>query len=231
MKTISEIDNDFVCDIKSPCFQLLTTEEVEVVRASKTQVLFRKGENLTKQGAFASYVLFVMSGIAKQHIEGDASKSLNLRIIKTGEFVGLSSVFGKNVFNYSVVALTDTLVFLIEKSAIAKVVQQNGMFAFTLIRRYCEQNTILYDTLRNHTYKQMNGRLADALLYIDSANQDAEDVFTLLSRRDIAEFAGLSTESTVKLLKTFEKDGLISLDEKSVVITNRDALAEISKRG
>ena len=85
MRTISETDNDFVCDIKSPCFQLLTPDEVEVVRASKTQVLFRKGENLTKQGAFASYVLFVMSGIAKQHLEGDASKSLNLRIIRTGE--------------------------------------------------------------------------------------------------------------------------------------------------
>jgi len=230
MKTISETDQGFVCDIQSPCFKLLTNDEVEVVRASKTQVLFRKGENLTKQGAFASYVLFVIEGIAKQHLEGDSSKNLNLRIIKTGEFIGLSSVFGKNVFNYSVVALTDTLVFLIEKSAIAKVVQQNGMFAFTLIRRYCEQNTILYDTLRNHTYKQMNGRLADALLYIDSV-KGSDDIFALLSRRDIAEFAGLSTESTVKLLKVFEKDGLIRLDEKSIILSNRDALVEISKRG
>jgi CRP/FNR family transcriptional regulator len=67
--------------------------------------------------------------------------------------------------------------------------------------------------------------------FIYRVNQGGDDVFSLLSRRDIAEFAGLSTESTVKLLKTFEKDGLISLDDKSVVISNRDALVEISKRG
>jgi CRP-like cAMP-binding protein len=232
MKTISKTDREFVCDIQAPCFQLLSQEEIELVQASKTQVLFRKGENLTKQGAFASYVLFVLEGLSKQHLEGEGStKQLNLRIIRPGEFVGLSAVFGKSTFNYSVVALTDTKVFIIEKSAFAKLVQQNGMFAYSIIRRYCDHNTILYDAVRNLTYKQMNGRLADALLYIDSVNDGKEDVFMLLSRRDIADFAGISTESAVKLLKSFEKDGLIKLDEKSITIQNRDLLTEISKRG
>ena len=54
MKTILENDYDFVCDIQAPCFQMLTPEEMELVQGSKTQVLFRKGDNLTKQGAFAS---------------------------------------------------------------------------------------------------------------------------------------------------------------------------------
>lgn len=54
MKTILEINSDFICDIQTPCFQMLSLEEMELVRASKTQILFRKGDNLTKQGAFAS---------------------------------------------------------------------------------------------------------------------------------------------------------------------------------
>jgi CRP/FNR family transcriptional regulator len=53
----------------------------------------------------------------------------------------------------------------------------------------------------------------------------------VLSRRDIAEFAGISTESTVKLLKTFEKDGLIKLKDKDIILLNREALKEISRRG
>jgi CRP-like cAMP-binding protein len=231
MKTLTETDKEFICDIQAPCFQQLSPEEVELIRVNKTQVLFRKGENLTKQGAFASYVLFVLEGLSKQHLEGEGSKQMNLRIVRPGEFVGLSAVFGKSTFNYSVVALTDTKVFIIEKSALAKLVQQNGMFAYSIIRRYSDHNTILYDTIRNLSYKQMNGRLADALLYIDSVNDGTGDVFTLLSRRDIADFAGISTESTVKLLKTFEKDGIIKLDEKRISIENRDVLMEISKRG
>ena len=231
MKTILETDSDFICDIQAPCFQMLIPEEAEVVRASKTQVLFRKDDNLTKQGAFASYVLFIISGFAKQYLEGDGTRSYNLRIIKPGEFIGLSSVFSGNTFTYSSVAITDCQVFLIEKDAIAKVAKENGKFGFQIIKRYCEQNTNLLGTVRSLMYKQMNGRLAETLLYIDSVREAKAEIFQLLSRKDLADFAGISTESAVKLLKIFEKDGLIELHEKDIKIVKHEALAEISRKG
>jgi CRP-like cAMP-binding protein len=231
MKTILETDKDFICDIKAPCFQMLSPEEAEVVRSSKTQVLFRKDDNLTKQGAFASYVLFIIDGYAKQYLEGDGTKNYNLRIVKPGEFLGLSSVFSENTFTYSTVAITDCQVFLVEKEAIGKVVKQNGMFGFSIIKRYCEQNTNLINTVRNLMYKQMNGRMADALLYINGLKNEKAEIFQLLSRKDLADFAGISTESTVKLLKIFEKDGLIELNEKDIVIIKHAELLEISRRG
>lgn len=231
MKPILETDSEFICDIQAPCFQMLSREEAELVRSSKTQVLFRKGDNLTKQGAFASYVLFVIRGLAKQYLEGDGSKNFNLRIIQPGEFVGLSAVFTKNTFNYSSVALTDCQAFLVEKETIAKVVKKNGRFGFNIIRRYCEQNTNLFETLRKVMYKQMNGRMADTLLYIDSLKEVNPEIFQLLSRKDVADFAGISTESAVKLLKSFEKDGLIELDEKDIRIIQPENLSEVSRRG
>jgi CRP-like cAMP-binding protein len=231
MKTILETDSDFICDIQAPCFQMLIPEEAEVVRASKTQVLFRKDDNLTKQGAFASYVLFIISGYAKQYLEGDGSRSYNLRIIKPGDFIGLSSVFSGNTFTYSSIAITDCQVFLVEKAAIAKVAKENGKFGFQIIKRYCEQNTNLLGTVQSLMYKQMNGRLAETLLYIDGIKEDKEEIFQLLSRKDLADFAGISTESTVKLLKSFEKDGLIKLHEKDIRLLKYELLLEISRRG
>ncbi len=231
MKPILENDTEFICDIQAPCFQMLSSEEAELVRSSKTQVLFRKDDNLTKQGAFASYILFIIDGFAKQYLEGDGIKNYNLRIIKPGEFVGLSVVFSESTFNYSSVALTDCHVFLIEKQAISKVIKQNGMFGFNIIKRYCEQNTNLINTVRNLMYKQMNGRMADTLLYIDSLKNEKPEIFQLLSRKDLADFAGISTESAVKLLKTFEKDGLIKLKEKDIQIINQNELLEISRKG
>jgi len=231
MDSITEADREFICDIQAPCFQMLSQEEAELVRASKTQVLFRKGDNLTKQGAFASYALFVINGLAKQYIEGEGGKSFNLRIIKPGEFVGLSAVFNKNTFNYSSVALTDCQVFLVEKETIASVIRQNGQFGFNMIKRYCEQNANLFDTLKALLYKQMNGRMASTLLYMDALKNENPEIFQLLSRKDLADFSGISTESAVKLLKSFEKDGLIELQEKDVVLLNYKELEEISKKG
>jgi CRP-like cAMP-binding protein len=231
MKTILENDNDFICDIKSPCFKMLLPEEAEVVRASKTQVLFRKDDTLSKQGAFASYVLFVVSGFAKQYIEGDGSRNYNLMIIKPGDFIGLSSVFSGNTFTYSSVAITDCQAFLIEKNAIAKVAKENGKFGFQIIKRYCEQNSDLLGNVRSLMYKQMNGRMAEVLLYIEKVKEDKEDIFQLLSRKDLADFAGISTESAVKILKSFEKAGLIKLHEKDIKLIKHEELVELSKKG
>jgi len=231
MKTISASDKEFICDIQAPCFQSLSLEEMEIVQESKTQVLFRKGENLTKQGAFASYVLFIINGLVRQTVEGDTTRNLNLSIMQTGDFVGLSVIFDQQTFNYSTHALKDTQVYLITKEALKRIVSNNGAFAHAIIKRYCEQNNLLLGILRNMVYKQMNGRLADTLLYLSSEKLKQENVFSLLTRKDIADFAGISVESTVKLLKTFEKDGLIHLEDKNILIANRQALQEISKRG
>ncbi len=231
MKTITETDKNFFCDIQAPCFQQLTQEEVDQIQSSKTQVIFRKGENLTKQGAFASYVLFTVTGFVKQFIEGDGSRGYNLRIVRPGEFLGLSSVFGKNTFDYSAIAITETQAFLIEKEAILKILNSDSNFAFNIIKRYCEQNSMLYNTVHKLVYKQMNGRLADALLYLSPEEYSGINIFSALSRKDIAEFAGISTESTVKILKAFEKDGYLRLKDKDIILLNRDALKEISKHG
>ena len=231
MKTILETDKEYICDIHAPCFQMLTSKELELIRASKTQVLFRKGDSLTKQGTFASYILFVINGICKQYIEGYGSRSFNMRIVQPGEFVGLSAVFTKNIFNYSTVALTDCYAFLIEKDVIAKVIQKNGLFGLNIIKRYCEQNSNLFSTLQTVLYKQMNGRISETLLYLNSIRESHPDIFLLLSRKDIADFAAISTESAVKLLKSFEKDGLIELQDKDVIIRDKNALEDISKRG
>lgn len=231
MKTLTENDQEFICDINTPCFHLLTPEESAFVRSSKTQLLFRKGDTLTKQGAFASYALFVINGIARQYIEGEGGRTHNLRIIQPGEFIGLSAVFSDPTFNYSSTALTDCQVFLIEKETIAKISQQNGSFAFLIIKRYCQQNAYLYTTLNKSVFKQMNGRLAETLIYLDSIRPTHPMIFQLLTRKDIADFAGISMESAVKLLKTFEKDGIITLNEKDVHIINKESLEEISRRG
>ena len=231
MQNLNVTDTEYICDIPAPCLQLLLPEEIELVRASKTQVMFRKDDNLTKQGAFASYILFIIKGIAKQYIEGNGTKNYNLRIIKPGEFVGLSSVFTKQTLNYSSIAITDCQVILIENTVIEKLVKNNGLFGFNIIKRYCEQNANLFETVRSILYKQMNGHLADTLLYLDSFKSEFPEIFQLLSRKDIADFAGISTESAVKLLKNFERDGLIKLNEKDIQLLNKDSLIQIGQKG
>jgi len=231
MKTYSAIDDCVLGGLEAPCFANLLPDELELIKDSKIQVLFRKGESLTKQGAFASSVLFVVEGLVRQFVTGDANHDFNLRIIRSGEFIGLSAAFGPHGYDYSTVALKDTLACLIEKDAISGLIKTNGVFAYGLINRHCESDSSLYGTIRSMMYKQMHGRLADVLLYLDTIRYNNDRIFSYLSRKEIADFAGLSMESTVKLLKGFEQDGLIKLINKDIEILDSKALVEISKRG
>lgn len=231
MKTITEIDEAFICELQAPCFQMLSSEEADLVRNSKTQVLFRKGDTLTKQGAFASYILFLISGVVKQYIEGSDNRSFNIRIVQAGDFIGLSSVFSKGVYTYSTTALTDCQVMLIGKESLSSIIQANGTFSYHLIQRHFNQNADLHDVLQNQQFKQMHGRLASSLLYLNALKSTLPNIFQLMSRKDLADFAGISTESTVKLLKSFEKEGLVDLQEKDISILDLEKLKEIQKRG
>jgi CRP/FNR family transcriptional regulator len=77
----------------------------------------------------------------------------------------------------------------------------------------------------------MRGKLATSLIYLSSEPFSSENIFMYLSRQDIADFASISVESVIKFLKEFEKEGIIYLEGKNIVIAEIEKLMEISKNG
>ncbi len=231
MKTILEDHKEFICDIEAPCFSYLEKEEAEMIRSGRTQVQFRKGDTITKQGAFSSYILFSVRGFAKQYLEGENNKYFNIKVITPGEFIGLSSAFDQVKFDYTTVALTDFQAFLIEKDAVAGLIKKNGTFGFNIARRYCRQNSSLYDTMSALYFRQMSGRLAGVLLYLDELWTRYPELNGMLTRKDIASFCGISTENCVRELKSLESEGIIKLADKQIHLTDRKTLGLIRDRG
>jgi CRP/FNR family transcriptional regulator len=226
MKSLLETDDKYICEINVPSFKYLKNEEIELICSSKTQVIFRKGETLTKQGTFASYVLFIIKGLVKKQLENQTNYTLNISLHGENELLGLSSVFQYKKYEYSTIALTETHAFLMESSSLQVVMQKNAQFAYEIIQEYCRENARIYTVLHQQTFQQMHGRLTSSLLYLESYRAG---IFSLLSRKEIAAFAGLSMETTIKLLKEFEKEGLIILKEKNILLKNKAKLIEISK--
>ena len=231
MDNYSESVNCQKCKRSSNCFKKLIPSELEFINKNKTQILYKKNEIVCKQGAFASFVLYISDGLVKLYFESPNNKNINIKILKTSEFIGLSSIYGNNIYNYSAVALKDSYICLIEKESIKKLIVDNGKFASELIQGYCKNEIQLFDKIRSLGNKQMHGRLADTLLYLHNDDFKEYDIFPLLSRGDIAELAGISRESTVRLLTELKNDKIIDIDGKQIEILNIEKLKEISRRG
>ncbi len=209
-------------------FQQLTLDECEILRHRKTQLTYLKGETIFKQGAFAPYVYYVLDGLVKVYLQTGLDKQINLSVAKKGDLMAFSSVFGEAVHTTSAMALNNATICMIDKEGLKTVLQQNTAFALEISARHFKMEHRLIELINNLSYKQMRGKLASALLYL---NQLTTDIFTHLTRADLADFAGISTESAIKFLKEFEADGVVVLDGKNIVIRNPEKLNDISVKG
>ncbi len=219
------------CEHFSKCFQHLFPDELEFISDKKIQLTYLPGETLFKQGAFAPYVMFVIKGMVKVYIQTGSNKQLNIRLAMEGDYLAFSSVFDENIYNYSAVALKDSIVCMIDKTALRKLFLNNAEFAMNITSRNCRNEAWLLNMLKTITYKQMRGKLASALIYLSSKKFLAQDVFHYLTRKDIADFASITTESTIRFIKEFEKEQILNLEGKNITITNRKALDEIARNG
>lgn len=212
-------------------FNTLHPDDVNLFENKKTQVTYLKGEVIIKQGALANNVLLINNGLARLYIQPGSQKQVNLRLLRMGDFMAFFTIFGEIVYPYSVVALKETTVCMIEKEVFTELLVKNPEFALEITSRIYKREHRYLEMINNLSYKQMRGKLASTLLYLSSEEFKCEDIFSYLTRQEIADFASITIESAIKFIKEFEQEGALHIDAKKVIIKNRELLKEISRVG
>lgn len=228
MTPINDMDN---CERMVACFRDLRPAELQLISSNKTELTYLAGETIFKQGAFSSHVLLVMDGLVRVYLQTGRDRQLNLQLAKTGDFLAFSSVFGEVMHPTSAVAVTDAQVCMIDKESMRRLLMDNSKFALRITSRNFQNERQLLSVISNITYKQMRGKLASALLYLSNEDFIGLDVFPNLTRQEIANFASIATESTIKILKEFERDGIIALEGRDILIKNRSDLERMERLG
>jgi len=196
---------------------------------NKTRITYLKGETIFKQGAFAPYVLFVVRGMVKVYLQTGYEKQINIGLALPGDFLAFSSLFGENIYTYSAVAIKDSEMCMIEKESLKNLLLRNPEFALEVTSQNYKNERHLLEVIKNISYKQMRGKLASTLLYLSQEQYLKENIFEFLNRQELADFASISAESAIKFLKEFEKEGLIELQGKNIIISNQPKLENVSK--
>lgn len=219
-------------DLSAPeCFTELFPEELMLLEGKRTQLLYQKGENLIKQGAFATHVIYVIDGLVKLYLQTGVGRQINIRLAHKGDFLAFPALFGEDYYNYSAVAVKDTTVSMIDREALQGLLRENTSFAMRITTKNLRHEAFLLEIIKNLSYKQMRGKLASALLYLSQPEFVEEDVFSYLTRQDIGDFASIPAESAIRFLKEFEKEGMLRLGGKDIQIVDMRRLEEISRKG
>lgn len=209
----------------------LLAENLNIGDVHKTKITYLRGEQIFKQGAFAPYIIYVVSGLVKVYLQTGYEKQINIAFAQAGDFLAFASVFGESVHTYSAQALKESEICMIEKESLKSALLSNPEFALQITSRNYRIESLLLETIKNLSYKQMRGKLASSLLYLSREEFAGENVFDYLTRQDLADFASISTESAIKFLKEFEKEGIVNLNGKDIQIVDVVKLEQISKNG
>lgn len=219
------------CLNRAPYFQILTPEELELINSDRYSVRYKAGETILKQGTSATNVLSLIDGIVKIYIEGMDNRNLLLSLQKPWSLLGGPGMHTDRKVHYSVTALTDVSICFLNLDNFNTVMTRNCQFANQLVEHISIHTVILFDKMVSLTQKQMHGRMADGLIYLSEAFFESDSFKLYLSRQDIADLTGMSKDSAIRILKDFERDGIISLDGNNLSVLDKRQLHDISLKG
>ena len=129
----------------------------------------------------------------------------------------------------SAVALEDTKICFIPKELFVNVLKLDTGLAFEMMKLLSDELHKAEIKLTHLAQKPIRERLAETLLFIKETYGFEEDGITLnvrLSREEIANLVGTATESAIRLLSEFKKDGMVELDGKKIKILSQKQLVK-----
>jgi CRP-like cAMP-binding protein len=221
-------NNDcLTCKRRSGMFNLLSNEELQVIRENRITIHYGVGEIIQKQGTFMSHVISVNAGLVKLYLEGDNHSDTILRIVTPTNFIGGPGIYFDQLHHFTVSAMKKTTVCFIELNAFKNVLNKNTAFATEFMKDFSKNVVSVYNRLITISQKQLPGRMAYALLYLFEEVYGSKMATITVSKQDLADLSAISRDSAVKILRDFQHEGLIRYTNHEVEILNPETLRMI----
>ncbi|WP_258099913.1 response regulator [Marinoscillum pacificum] len=199
----------------------------DLENTSKTRN-FKKKDILYRQGDFASYAYKIKTGKVKIYQINQDGKEFIIDILTEGQFLGENALIQDTDRTEFAQALEDTEVIMIPRKEFQDLIFQNrevsGKFIKMLSKNLLEKESSLmemaYDTVRKRT--------ADALMKLYGTYSESTGATKFeVSRADLASMVGTATESVIRMLSEFKKDGYIKIEGSTIHVLDAEKLGSI----
>ncbi len=209
----------------------LNKEELVRISACKTSRLIKKGEVIFEEGDHINGVFCISDGICKVSKMSSNGRDQIIHLVHKGDILGERSLINDEVANLKATAINDMEVCFIPREEIIKDLQKNPEFSMNVLKDLAESLKGADNVIVDMAQKTVKQRLAEMLINLeDKFGHDIDNVLSIhLSREDIANIIGTATESAIRLLSEFKKEGVISLKGKNISLLDPSKLKKIAQ--
>lgn len=215
------------CELKTLFFQNVSDQDMVSMCSLKEERFFKKGDFISREGEEIEDFTYLKKGLVKMFRGDGTEKEQIICFAGPLDFVCLMSVFSESRYNYSVVALEDSVTCCIKLNEVKTIALNNGKFALGLVEKINKVSDNIILSMLLLKQKRMFGRVAHILLYFSNSIYKS-CVFELpVSRKEIGEFIGVTTENVIRTLSDLRKDNIIKINGKVIEIVDIEKLKKV----
>ena len=227
-------DNQNCFLTKKSIFNVLTDEERELLYANHTCSLYKKGETIYNEGDKPMGLICLSEGKVKVYKEGVGGREQITRLAKPVGFIGYRALFAEENHIASAVAIEDSVICVIKKDTIFKLLKSNSELSINIIKSLAMELGFSNNRTVTLTQKHIRGRLAESLLFLIDTygfEKDGKTIKIYLSREDIANLSSMTTSNAIRTLSSFSQEGVIELNGRRIKVNDLKILEKISDLG
>jgi CRP/FNR family transcriptional regulator len=223
---MKSIDIDFL--LKAfPFWKSLKQSDSQQLIENIQMFTYKKGDRIQNGADNCTGVMAIKKGQLRIYIMSDEGREITLYRLLDGDVCILSaSCILKNIsFDMYIDAETDTELYIIKAAAYSalskKYIEVEAFISETVAARFSDAMWVMEQIL----FMKLDKRLAIFLL--EEANLEGSDTLSI-THEQIANHIGSAREAVTRMLKYFQKEGIISTSRRGIDILNRKKLNVIA---
>jgi CRP-like cAMP-binding protein/CheY-like chemotaxis protein len=214
--------SDFMNDAKG-------FEELKKLASDKKIIKYKKKDHIYNEHTYPVGLYLVISGKIKTFKTNADGKELITGLYKAGEYFGFTDLLEEAAHHESAAALEDSEIILVSKEDFYSLVYKNSLVAKKFIRMLADEVADKENQLLQIAYNSVRKRVANSLvkLYERYSDNKDENFKMAISREDVANLAGTSTETAIRTLSDLKEEQLIEIKGSTITILNVDKLKKM----
>jgi len=185
---------------------------------------FKKGEQIYKEYAHSNYVYLIIQGVIKSHKMDESGKELITALHKADDFLGFTTFVENIPYQESATAIEEVKLAGISKNDLKEILGKSNKVSLEFMNLLTDNLSEIKDQLLQMAYSSVRKKTAQTILQFAEVLDKNPEEGIKISRYDLASVAGIATESLIRTLSGFKKEGLIEIEGRNIRITNLTGL-------
>jgi CRP-like cAMP-binding protein len=213
----------------------LDERTVELMAQRSTMASFEAGQLLHRAGEPMDAVSFLSEGRAKVYRVSTDGKQQTIVLLGPGDAFGEIGIVDPSGQDLYVEAMEHVVVCRTTREAFLQLASRDPELAVRLAEAMGEKLQTAREQIADFAFRDIRGRVAHLILtFLErerrlTGDDSLDRIVPGLTHRELAEIIGTRRESVTNALNSLERDGLIAVQGKEIVLVDIEALRDVAE--